>query len=95
LEGRWLKATPAFNLSLCEKLGVLPLEFDGTADSVFHPFDKAGNRHMEYVHDYGPYADFPFDYMTEEYRKYYPHFYEAGAVEAVKRGDFEREAREG
>ncbi|TAL39770.1 MAG: transglutaminase family protein [Spirochaetes bacterium] len=92
LGGRWVKATPAFNLSMCEKFGVLPLEFDGTADSVFHPFDRAGNRHMEYVHDYGPFADFPFEYMMEEYRKYYPHFFEAGAIEAARRGDFEREA---
>jgi transglutaminase-like putative cysteine protease len=95
LEGRWVKATPAFNLSLCEKFGVLPLEFDGTADSVFHPFDRAGNRHMEYVHDYGPFADFPFDYMMAEYRKYYPHFFEAGTMEAARKGNFEKEAGEG
>ncbi|MBT7756176.1 MAG: transglutaminase domain-containing protein, partial [Rhodospirillaceae bacterium] len=36
LEDKWVKATPAFNLSLCEKFGTLPLEFDGRTDSVFH-----------------------------------------------------------
>jgi transglutaminase-like putative cysteine protease len=75
LEGRWLKATPAFNLSLCEKFGVLPLEFDGRNDSVFHPFDKNGRRHMEYTHDYGPFDDFPYEVMMMEMRKYYPHFF--------------------
>jgi transglutaminase-like putative cysteine protease len=32
LEGRWVKATPAFNLGLCQRFGVLPLEFDGRHD---------------------------------------------------------------
>ncbi len=77
LEGQWVKATPAFNLSLCEKFGVLPLEFDGKNDSIFHPFDKNGRRHMEYVHDYGPFADFPYELMIMEARKYYPHFFSA------------------
>ena len=49
LDGAWRKATPAFNLELCERFGLLPLEFDGAADSIYHPFDRAGNRHMEYV----------------------------------------------
>ncbi|HRI18838.1 MAG TPA: transglutaminase family protein, partial [Burkholderiaceae bacterium] len=47
LDGAWRKATPAFNLSLCERFGLLPLDFDGVADSIYHPFDRAGNRHME------------------------------------------------
>ena len=37
LEGRWVKATPAFDRALCERFGVLPLEFDGREDSVFQP----------------------------------------------------------
>jgi transglutaminase-like putative cysteine protease len=73
LKGRWVKATPAFNIALCEKFGTLPLEFDGEHDSVFHPFDRSGQRHMEYVHDYGPFADFPFRMMIDESLKYYPH----------------------
>ena len=39
LEGKWVKATPAFNIELCDKFRVLPLEFDGREDSLFHPFD--------------------------------------------------------
>src|SRR5499425_2590255 len=51
LEGRWVKATPAFNLSLCQRFGVHPLEFDGRHDSLFHEYDQAGRKHMEYVRD--------------------------------------------
>jgi len=29
LDGRWVKATPAFNVELCQRFGVRPLDFDG------------------------------------------------------------------
>jgi len=94
LQGVWVKATPAFDLALCEKFGILPLEFDGTTDSIFHPFDRSGQRHMEYVHDYGQFDDLPYDLMLSEFRKYYPHicaYYDAkgGPPQA---GDFRNEA---
>lgn len=68
----WVKATPAFNLSLCRKFGVLPLEFDGKNDSIFHPFDAAGQRHMEYLQDHGHFPDLPFTRILKAYRKKYP-----------------------
>ncbi|KAA3633677.1 MAG: transglutaminase family protein [Proteobacteria bacterium] len=49
LEGRWVKATPAFNLALCERFGVQALEFDGGADSLFQEFNRKGERHMQYL----------------------------------------------
>ncbi|MDA1100537.1 MAG: transglutaminase family protein [Proteobacteria bacterium] len=91
LEGKWVKATPAFNLSLCEKFGTLPLEFDGRNDSVFHPFDAAGNRHMEYITDHGTFADVPFDEIRTSFMKHYPAMY-GDARGAVLRGDMEAEA---
>lgn len=65
IDGRWVKATPAFNVGLCTKFGVLPLEFDGRTDSVFHPFKADGSLHMEYVRDRGTFADIPFDLIHE------------------------------
>src|SRR5512145_840940 len=53
LDDRWIKVTPTFNLSLCEKFKVKPLDWDGVSDAVFHPFDLAGRRHMEYIKDHG------------------------------------------
>ena len=72
LEGKWVKATPAFNLSLCERFGVLPLEFDGRHDSVFHEFDRENRRHMEYVRQRGSFAEFPYDEVMAAFRKEYP-----------------------
>ena len=59
LDGKWVKATPAFNVELCRKFRLWPLEFDGRNDSLYHPFDVEGNRHMEYVNERGAYADLP------------------------------------
>ncbi len=92
LEGKWVKATPAFNISLCDRFGVKPLDFDGKNNSLFHPFDKSGRKHMEYVHDYGDFDDFPFDMMMEEFQKFYPHWFKDDHKGLYRMGDFEKEA---
>jgi Transglutaminase-like superfamily len=75
LEGEWRKATPAFNKKLCDFLGVEPLEFDGTQDSIFQEFDKSGNVFMEYLHDYGVFSDLPYEMYLDELNKHYPHIF--------------------
>jgi transglutaminase-like putative cysteine protease len=79
LDGRWVKATPAFNLALCERFRVKPLEFDGRADSIFHPFDADNRRHMEYLRDRGTHADVPVDEIQRAFREAYPKFYRLGS----------------
>ncbi|KPK08384.1 MAG: hypothetical protein AMJ64_03640 [Betaproteobacteria bacterium SG8_39] len=78
LEQKWVKATPAFNLSLCTKFRVKPLEFDGREDSIFHPFDEDDRRHMEYVRMRGTYADVPADEIRQAFAELYPKFYNLG-----------------
>jgi transglutaminase-like putative cysteine protease len=80
LEGRWVKATPAFNLSLCTRFRVRPLEFDGREDSIFHPFDEDNRRHMEYLRDRGVHADVPVEEIQRAFREAYPKFYRLGAA---------------
>ena len=79
IDGKWVKATPAFNLALCTRFRVKPLEFDGGSDSIFHPFDEDERRHMEYLRDRGVYADVPVDEIQRAFRAAYPKFYELGA----------------
>lgn len=95
IDGQWLKATPAFNRSLCEKAGIHPLEFDGSADSVFHEFDVSGRRHMEYVRDRGSYADLPREELLKAWSEHYNSFSEWGQVAAEAGADFEKEVRAG
>jgi transglutaminase-like putative cysteine protease len=82
LDGKWVKATPAFNLALCRKFRVKPLEFDGREDSIFHPFDEDERRHMEYLADRGRFADVPVDEIQKAFREAYPRFYAMGPAAA-------------
>ncbi|MDR2011713.1 MAG: transglutaminase family protein [Rhodanobacter sp.] len=71
IDGAWRKATPTFNLSLCEKFGLHPLEFDGVHDSLYHELDRAGNRHMEYVRQRGSFDDVPLAQLVADFRATY------------------------
>jgi transglutaminase-like putative cysteine protease len=71
LGGRWLKVTPTFNRSMCERFGVKTLEFDGESDALLQEFDHAGGKHMEYIHDHGPYDDVPFEELMGAFRASY------------------------
>jgi transglutaminase-like putative cysteine protease len=68
---KWVKATPAFNLELCQKFRLLPIEFDGVKDSLYHSFDAEGNRHMEYVSQRGAYADLPLAEIIKTFEEKY------------------------
>ena len=92
LNGKWIKATPAFNRSLCLRFGVKPLEFDGRRDSVFHSFDASGNRHMEYLHEHGSFSDFPMDMMVRVFKEGYPHLFTGDTPGWPNQGDFMAEA---
>jgi len=78
LGGKWVKCTPAFNLELCRRFRVKPLEWDGATDSIFHPFDEDNRRHMEYLRDRGSFADVPVDDIQKVFRETYPRFYRLG-----------------
>ena len=61
IDGRPVKATPAFNASLCERFGVPPLELDGEHDAMMQAFDGQGRRYMEYLKDRGLFLELPLD----------------------------------
>lgn len=85
LDGRWIKVTPVFDRSLCDKMGVPPLEFDGENDCIFQQSDKTGNPFMEYVDDHGTFADVPLEAFIAEMRKHYPHLF----LKPIKTDKFE------
>jgi len=97
LNGKWVKATPAFNRELCEKHKVPPLEFNGLDDSLFQPYNLENQKFMEYVKIHGVYADVPFDRILREWEKTYGNErlrawikkFEEGNERSL--GDFEKE----
>jgi transglutaminase-like putative cysteine protease len=73
VEGKWVKATPAFNAALCRKLQVDVLDFNGREDSIFQPYDTAGRKFMQYLKDYGSFADVPHAFIIRNLQAAYPH----------------------
>jgi len=71
LEGKWVKATPAFNRELCEKHHVPPLEFNGREDSLFQPYNLQDQKFMEYVAFRGIYADVPVGEIVNAWKEAY------------------------
>jgi len=97
LDGRWVKATPAFNVELCKRHKVVPLEFNGRGDSIFQPYSLEKKQFMEYLDDHGTYADIPVDdlvtaweviYGKERVRKWIEAFEKSGGISPR---DFSRE----
>jgi transglutaminase-like putative cysteine protease len=75
LEGRWVKATPAFNRELCERFNVEPLGFDGENDCLFQQEDRSQGKFMEYIDDYGPFHDIPIDVFIAKMMEHYGHLF--------------------
>jgi transglutaminase-like putative cysteine protease len=97
LEGKWVKATPAFNRELCERHHVPPLEFNGREDSLFQPYNLQNQKFMEYVAIRGVYADIPVGEIVAAWKKTYGedrvNFWIKGLEEVEGRSlsDFEKE----
>jgi transglutaminase-like putative cysteine protease len=88
LDGRWLKASPTFNTSLCDRLGVAALPFDGRGDALLQAFDGQGRAFMDYVADHGAFFDVPAKFLIREMSRLYPKLCIPGGL----RGSMEREA---
>jgi transglutaminase-like putative cysteine protease len=71
LEGKWVKATPAFNSALCERHHVPPLDFSGREDSLFQPYNLKNQKFMEYVDIRGVYADVPVGEIVAAWKEAY------------------------
>ncbi len=71
LEGKWVKATPAFNTELCRRHHVPPLEFNGREDSLFQAYNLQNQRFMEYTNFHGLYADIPVDQIVGAWEETY------------------------
>ncbi|MGW9453891.1 transglutaminase-like domain-containing protein [Streptomyces sp. NPDC055632] len=94
LDGRWVKATPVFNKKLCRLYRMAPLEFDGTADSLHHPFDERGRRQMEFLRVHGEFDDLPYDRVLADLRAAHPGLFRDGSADSFADGSLVADARQ-
>ncbi len=71
LNGKWVKATPAFNAELCKIHNVPPLEFNGKEDAIFQAFNLENKQFMEYLRFRGSYEDVPLNEILKAFEEEY------------------------
>ncbi len=71
LRGRWVKATPTFNIELCQRYKVAPLGFDGVHDAMLQEYNREKKRFMEYVDIHGVHADVPVEAIVAAWKSAY------------------------
>jgi transglutaminase-like putative cysteine protease len=71
LNGKWVKATVAFDLPIFQRHNVAPAEFDGAHDAVYPAHTLSGEPYVEYVRYHGSYADLPLDDLLAAWKATY------------------------
>jgi transglutaminase-like putative cysteine protease len=69
LDETWVSVAPTFDSTLCAKIGVPVVEWDGQTDATLPPEDLQGGKYIEYVEKFGFYADLPVDWIVAETSK--------------------------
>lgn len=90
LGGGWLKASPTFNATLCDRLGVAVLPFDAESDALLQPYDQQGRSFMSYIVDHGSFFDVPAKFLMREMWRLYPRLCVPGGLRG---SSMEQEAR--
>lgn len=67
IDGKWIHASPAYDIEICRRKRFVPVEFDGANDAKDSPYDLDGRPHVEHLKYHGPYEDFPWDYIQKYY----------------------------
>ncbi|OEU44660.1 MAG: hypothetical protein BBJ60_09530 [Desulfobacterales bacterium S7086C20] len=91
INGKWVKATPAFDQAMCQEKRIRPVEFDAEEDAIFHSHNLDGELHIEYVKDRGCYADVPMDHILDTWLEVYG----AESIERLNKYMEEEKAGEG
>jgi transglutaminase-like putative cysteine protease len=69
--GKWVKATPAFDLKMCLEHRIIPVEFDGQHHALLHSHNSDGKLHIEYVKDHGHRNDVPVEEILAAWMQHY------------------------
>lgn len=71
LNGKWVKATPAFNKELCKLHKVAPIDFNGIDDAIFPEYNSEKKLYMEYIDYHGSFHDVPVEQIIEAWKECY------------------------
>ncbi|UCC60610.1 MAG: transglutaminase domain-containing protein [Dehalococcoidia bacterium] len=60
IDGKWVRATPAYDIEMCLENSFIPVDFDGVNDARLHSHTEDGRMHIEYIREHGHYDDLPW-----------------------------------
>lgn len=66
IDGLWIKCAATFDKDICERIGVATVEFDGVNDAILPGLDLVGQPYIDYLEEFGYYADFPWEWVWEK-----------------------------
>jgi hypothetical protein len=85
LRGKWVKAAPIFDKKTCIKGDFFPMvEFNGENDALFAPYDINGKKFVEYIGDWGTFADVPQKMIDQIFTEKYPKWYNVNSPFFIK-----------
>ena len=70
VDGRWVHASPAYDIETCRRKRFIPVEFDGVNDAKDSRRTEDGELHIEHLEYHGPYEDFPWDEIQNYYKEW-------------------------
>ena len=70
IDGRWVHASPAYDLATCRRKRFVPVDFDGVSDAKDSRYTEDGEPHIEHIEYHGPYEDFPWDEIQSYYKEW-------------------------
>ncbi len=76
INSNWISAAATFDKSICEKINVPWVDFDGLSDAILPAQDYSGQPYIEYVDKYGVFADVPWGLILEKLPHYYGEDYD-------------------
>jgi transglutaminase-like putative cysteine protease len=71
IDGKWVKATPAFDLKMCRQNRITPVDFDGRNHALLHSHNSDGKLHIEYVKNHGHRIDVPVEEILAAWMQHY------------------------
>jgi transglutaminase-like putative cysteine protease len=70
IEGKWVHASPSYDVAICQKNRYVTVEFDGMNNAKDSPYDRDGKKHIEHIKDHGTFDDLPWEWMWEYLRQH-------------------------
>lgn len=71
LDGKWVRATAAWDITMSDRPHSYRVEFDGKTDAMLPHYNREGKLHVEYLADLGHFDEVPLETLWQTLRTTY------------------------